>query len=87
MLMCYHKIGVHMSLKTHFLHAHLDFFPENCGALSDELGERFHQNIAAIEKRYEGKWSPAMLGDYCWTIKRVAPEIQYKRHAKRKCPT
>jgi len=27
-----------MSLKIHFLHLHLDFFPENCGAESDEHG-------------------------------------------------
>ena len=32
-----------MSLKIHFLHSHLDFFPENLGDVSDEHGERFHQ--------------------------------------------
>jgi len=26
-------------------------FPENCGSVSDEHGERFHQNIAAMEGR------------------------------------
>ncbi|UYV73934.1 hypothetical protein LAZ67_11001501 [Cordylochernes scorpioides] len=25
-----------MSLKIHFLHSHLDFFPDNLGAVSDE---------------------------------------------------
>jgi hypothetical protein len=53
-----------MSLKIHFLHAHLDFFPENCGALSYEYGECFHRDIAAKEKRYQGKWSSSMLTDY-----------------------
>ena len=72
-----------MSLKIHFLHSHLDFFPENCGAVSDEHGKRFHQNIAAMEKRYNGKWSCSMLADYCWTVRRDAPEVQYKRQAKR----
>ena len=28
-----------MSLKIHFLHSHLDFSPENCGAVSDEHGD------------------------------------------------
>jgi hypothetical protein len=28
-----------MSLKVHFLDSHLDFFPENLGAVSDEHGE------------------------------------------------
>jgi hypothetical protein len=40
-----------LSLKVHFLHAHLDFFPQNLGAVSDEQGERFHQNISAKKKR------------------------------------
>jgi len=44
-----------MALKIHFLHSHLDFFPENCGVVSDENGERFHQDISSMEKRYQGK--------------------------------
>ena len=28
-----------ISLKIHFLDSHLDFFPPNCGAVSDEHGE------------------------------------------------
>jgi len=39
-----------MSLKIHFLESQLDFFPENLGEVSDEHGERFHQNIMAMEK-------------------------------------
>ncbi|GBP95423.1 hypothetical protein EVAR_67427_1 [Eumeta japonica] len=31
------------------------FFPANLGAVSDEHGERFHQDILHIEKRYNGK--------------------------------
>jgi hypothetical protein len=33
----------------------LDFFPENLGEVTDEPGERFHQCIMAMEKRYQGK--------------------------------
>ena len=44
-----------MSLKIHFLHNHLHQFPENCGAFSDEHGEKFHQELAVLEKRYRGK--------------------------------
>jgi len=44
-----------MALKIHFLHLHLDFFPENYGAVSDEDGERFHQDISSMEKGYHGK--------------------------------
>jgi hypothetical protein len=52
-----------MSLKVHFLDSHLDFFPENLGAVSDEHRERFHQDISNMEKRYQGKWSLSMLAD------------------------
>ena len=61
----YHKLGWNMSLKIHFLNSHLDFFPDNCGDVSDERGERFHQGIAAMEKRYQGKWDVSILADYC----------------------
>lgn len=37
-----HDIGANMSIKLHFLHSHLERFPENLGDLSDEQGERFH---------------------------------------------
>jgi len=49
MLTLYHKLGCNMSLKIHMLHYHLDFFPNNCGMVSDEHGERFHQEIATME--------------------------------------
>ncbi|UYV69537.1 hypothetical protein LAZ67_6003922 [Cordylochernes scorpioides] len=58
-----------MSLKIYFLDSHLDFFPDNLSAVSDERGERFHQDISSMEMRYQGKWSPIMLADYCWTLK------------------
>jgi hypothetical protein len=68
-----------MSLKVHFLGSHLDFFPENLGAVSDERREIFHQDIYNMEKRYQGKWSLSMLSDYCWTLKRDVPQGTYSR--------
>ena len=53
-----------MSLKIHFLHSHLDFFPGTLGLVSDERGEGFQQDIVTIEKRYQGKWSTSSLADY-----------------------
>jgi hypothetical protein len=52
LLQSYQNLGCNMSLKIHFFHSHLDFFPENCGAVSDEHGEHFHQDISSMEKRY-----------------------------------
>ncbi|UYV79437.1 hypothetical protein LAZ67_17002609 [Cordylochernes scorpioides] len=74
LLLSYKALGCNMSLKIHFLHSHLDFFPDNLGAVSDEHGERFHQAISSMEKRYQGKWSPAMLADDCWALKRDLPQ-------------
>lgn len=79
LLSAYKEMGCNMSLKIHFLDAHLDFFPENLGAVSDEHGERFHQDVATMEKRYQGKWSPTFLADYCWTLLRDAKESKYRR--------
>ena len=59
-----------MSLKVHVLHSHLDFFAENLGHVSDEHGERFHQDISLMEKRFKGKWNTGMLADYCWNLKK-----------------
>ena len=40
-----------MCVKIRFLCSHLGFFPENCGSVSDEHVEGFHQDIAAVEGR------------------------------------
>lgn len=74
-----HKLGCRMSLKIHFLRAHLDFFPRNLGAVSDEQGETFHQDIQKMEKRYQGFWSERMLADYRWMLYRDVPGKTYRR--------
>ena len=63
-------LGCNMSIKLHFLHAHIEFFPENLGAVSEEHGERFHQDIKDMEKRYQGRWNKNMMANYCWMLKR-----------------
>jgi len=79
LLTSYKAMGCNMSLKIHFLESHLDFFPENLGEVSDEHGERFHQNIMITEKRYQCKWTSSMLADYCWTLKMDVPDAKYRR--------
>ena len=59
-----------MNLKLHFLHSHLDYFPDNLGVYSKEQGERFHQNIIAMKRRYQGRCDVNMMADYCWAMKR-----------------
>lgn len=81
----FQRLGCNMSIKVHFLHSHLDEFPENLGAVSDEQGERFHQDLKIMETRYQGRWDANMMADYCWSIKRDCPEIEHSRKSyKRK---
>ena len=67
MIWAFGRMGCRMSLKIHFLHSHLDFSPPNLGAVSVEQGERFHQDISAMETIYQGQFYPTMMGDiYCF---------------------
>lgn len=79
LLQNYQNLGCLMNLKLHFLHSHLNHFPENCGDYSEEQGERFHQDISEMESRYQGNWSVNMMADFCWTLKREVPEENRKR--------
>ena len=73
-----------MSLKINFLHSHLNFFPPNLGAVSDEHGERFHQDITKMKNNYQGKWNPGMMGDFCWMLLRDILEANYTRSSKKR---
>ena len=85
MLAAYRDLGCNMSIKVHFLNSHLDKFPDNLGAVSDEQGERFHQDLMTMEERYQGRWDVRMMADYCWSIKRGCSEAVHKRRSyKRK---
>ena len=66
----YKRLGCLMSYKVHFLHSHLDYFPDNLGNYSEEQGERFHQDIKEMERRYQGKWNVNMNVDVCLTLER-----------------
>lgn len=85
LLRSFQKLGCRMSLKIHFLHSHLDFFPENLGMVSDEQGERFHQDIQLMERRYQGSWNESMMGDYCWMLYRDNPDVVFKRKSYSMC--
>ena len=38
-----------MNLKVHFLHAHLDYFPQNLGDMSEEYGSAFTKTSKACK--------------------------------------
>ncbi|GBP15449.1 hypothetical protein EVAR_9240_1 [Eumeta japonica] len=85
-LMCqFQKLGCNISIKLHFLHNHLDYFPSNLGDLSEEQGERFHQDLRTMEERYQGHWNAHMMADYCWSIQNSPqPSASVRKSTKRK---
>ena len=54
MLTAFQAQGCKISIKVHFLHSHVDYFPENLGAYSEEQGKKFHQDILTMEKMLQG---------------------------------
>jgi hypothetical protein len=69
---------------VHFLASHLDYFPENLGAVSKEQGERFHQDIKEMEQRYQGRWNVNIMVDYCWTLRRDESQAAHKRKSSKR---
>jgi hypothetical protein len=67
---CIAKLGNQISLKIHFLYSHLDFTPNNLGAVSDEQSKRFQHTVSIMEQYYQGRWNQAMIEDYCWFFQR-----------------
>ena len=41
-------------------------FPTNLGDVSEEQGERFHQDIKVMEQPFLGRWDSNMMADYFW---------------------
>ena len=79
MLRNFQALSSRMSIKLRYLFSHLDYFPKNLGDVSEEQGERFHQDIKIMEERYQGKWDAHIMSDYCWTLIRDCTEQSYRR--------
>lgn len=78
------KLSSNMSLN--FLHSAFLFglLPDNCAAVGEEYGERFHQNIFVMESRYQGngvliciRTTPELWSDM--------PQLQYPSARQRIC--
>jgi hypothetical protein len=75
-------LGCNISLKLHFLASHLDYFPPNLGAVSEEQGERFYQDLKDVKRRYQGRWDINMMADYCWSIALDDPSREHTRTSR-----
>ena len=84
MLACFKVLGSRMSLKVYFLYAHLDYFPQNLGDMTEEHGERFHQDIRCLETRYEVRWDVSMMANYCWCLKRDCKSSEVAKKVERR---
>ena len=76
MLTAFRNLSCNMSVRIHYLFSHMDRFPENLVSMSDEQGERFHQDLKEIETRYQGRWD-------CWNLKRNLPAAEHSRSSKK----
>ncbi|CAK9833810.1 hypothetical protein ANTRET_LOCUS10438 [Anthophora retusa] len=74
--------GLNMSLKIHFLQSHLNLFPENLGDISDEHGERFHQEMKTIDWPYQEFLDERMMGDYMWSLIRETDSKNNRRQSR-----
>ena len=68
MLSNFQTFGATMKIKVHYLFSHLERFPQN---LSEEQGERFHQDVKTMEERHQERLDGHMMSDYRKTILRV----------------
>lgn len=85
MLNAFKVQGCNMSLKVHFLHSHVDYFPKNLGDYSEEQGERFHQDIRDAERRYQGQWNTNMMADFFWLLLRETSDEKYVKQRTKRC--
>jgi hypothetical protein len=74
-------LGCLMSLKIHFFKIRTwMFFPKILVQwVSEEQGERFHQDINEMGRRYQCRWNVNIMGDCCWTLQREIPGTSHKR--------
>lgn len=77
-LKAYQLMGTRMSLKMHFLHSHLDFYPHWTWSMS---ATSMRKDIIVMEKRYQGKCNPSMMADYSLLLQRET-DVQHERKSK-----
>ena len=84
MLTAFRNLDCNTSVMMQYLFSYMDRFPENLGSLSDEQGERFHQDLKEMETRYQGRWDAVMIADYCWNLKRDLSAAEHSRSSKKR---
>ena len=60
----------------------LGFLSPNLVVVRDKLGEKSHQDIFVLERRYQGRFDASMMGGICWYLQRESKGSSHKRKAK-----
>ena len=81
LIKAFNAMGCRMSLKLHMLDAHLEKFKDNMGDYSEEQGERFHQDVKEVERRYQGHYDERTMGYYIWSLVREC-DLDYNRKSR-----
>lgn len=78
-------LGVYMPIKLRYLHSYLDKFPDNLSGYSEKQGNLFHQDIMAMEERYQGRCNCRMITDWYCTLQKklLTRNILLKSQIKR----
>lgn len=62
----YKIMGCNFTYKMHLLRSHLDLFPDNIDTISDQHGEKLHQDMKPKEEHFAGQPVINMLARYCY---------------------
>lgn len=62
----YKQLGCTLTYKMHLLRSHLELFPPNIDDWSDQHGERFHQQLKTLEKRFVAQPHSSLLQRWCF---------------------
>ena len=84
MLTAFRNLGCNMIVKMHNLFSHMGRFREILDSMSDEQGERFHQDLKEMETRYQDRWDSVTMAEYCWNLKRHIPAVEHSRSSKKR---
>ena len=45
--------------------------------ISDEQGDRLHQDMRQMKERYQRRWDAVRMADYCWSLKRQSSSCSH----------
>jgi len=55
-----------MHITVHYFCNHLDYFPSKLRDISEEQGEKYHQDISIKEGRYQERWYSTVFPNLFW---------------------